>query len=75
MNAVVPSDERRQRVEVGRLNLGALAVLQYLGDQLVGLGKVGEDLGVGRVEAPLGALHAKRGQLAHVEEDVRELLR
>jgi hypothetical protein len=75
VDAVVPPDERRQSVQVCRLDLCALAVLQDLCHQLVRLCKVGKDLGVGRVEPPLRALHAKRRQLAHVKEDVRELLR
>ena len=75
MDAAVRADELGQGVEVGALDLGALAVLEDVGHDLVVAGEVGEDLGVGGVEALAGLLEAGGGQAHHVEEDVRELLR
>ena len=74
VDAPVAGHERRQRVEVGGLDLGALAVLEHLGhDRVVG-GEVAEDLGIGGVEAALGALEPVGGEPQHVEEHVAQLL-
>ena len=73
MHAAVAAHERGQGVEVGALDLGALAVVQHVGHDLVLRGEVGQHLRVGRVVAALRALEAVGGQAQHVKEDVAEL--
>ena len=75
VDAAVARHERGERVEVGALDLGSLAVVQDLGHDSVLVRQVAEDLRVGGVEAALGALEAEGGKPEHVEEHVGELLR
>ena len=75
VDAVVAADKRRKRIEVGALDLCALAVLQHLLDHLIVARKVAKNLGIGRVEALLGLLEPLRRQAHHVEQHVRKLLR
>jgi hypothetical protein len=66
-------DQRRQRVEVGALELDQLAVVEDQADGRVGVDEALEHLGVDRLPG-LGLLHPVRGQAELVEQDVAELL-
>ena len=71
MRPVRGVDQRRQRVGIGRLELGERPVLDDLGGQLVAEGELLEHVGVGRV-AGLGL--PERRQLELLEQDGGELL-
>ena len=71
--AVVDVDELRQGIEVGRLELGQLAVLDDLGGDGMVVFELLEDFLVGR-PAVLVLLGLARIEPQHVEQDVPELL-
>jgi len=75
VDATVTQDVGRQCVEVGGLDLGALAVLEDVGHHVMAGGQVREHLCVRRVEARTRLLETKGGQTEHVKEYVTELLR
>ena len=75
VQATVGRDEVRQCVDVGRLQLGQLAVLQHLGGRVVALpGELFQDVGAGLVLLRL-ARAAGRRQAHVLEQDDAELLR
>ena len=75
VHAAVPLAQRAQRIQIGRLNLGHLAIFENQTHDLVVASKLLEFLGVGGVVATLGLLQALGGQAHHVEQDMAELHR
>ena len=66
-------DRRRQRVDVGGLELGDSPVLQQPARQFVGRRQLGQDVDVGRVSA-FGLLESLGGQLELVKQHLAQLI-